>query len=320
MTRARWFTISATVLPLTLLLGGTAAAQGSVDFRQFLGAPTPGARANAMGRAFVGVADDATAAVTNPAGLILLTRPQIYVETNSNFTDQRDVLGADEIRNEGLRFSAPFLAFSAPVTDRIAVGVSRHQFYAANFSAIGPTFGTVASEDRGTSYSGSISVSVLPDIKVGATLSGSKLTGFGVDDETALLLTTGALWQASEKISLGVSGAKSSDTFIVPNRFGAGVGLRPTPLALIAVDLSWNSDVETPELHAGGEYQMMSGDNRVFLRGGFYTSKAIDDQTFEDKTSVTGTLGAGVALGRSYQFDLAFLTRKEVVLSAAFRF
>src|SRR5205814_7244177 len=41
---------------------------------------TPGARANGMGRSFIGLADDATAAITNPAGLMNLTRPQVYVE------------------------------------------------------------------------------------------------------------------------------------------------------------------------------------------------------------------------------------------------
>src|SRR5258708_34957111 len=39
---------------------------------------TPGARANGMGRTFIGLADDASAAVTNPAGLMSLTRPQVY--------------------------------------------------------------------------------------------------------------------------------------------------------------------------------------------------------------------------------------------------
>src|SRR5207249_4906766 len=39
---------------------------------------TPGARANGMGRTFIGTADDASAAVTNPAGLMNLTRPQVY--------------------------------------------------------------------------------------------------------------------------------------------------------------------------------------------------------------------------------------------------
>jgi long-subunit fatty acid transport protein len=40
----------------------------------------PGARANAMGGAFIGMADDATAAYTNPAGLTILTKPEVSIE------------------------------------------------------------------------------------------------------------------------------------------------------------------------------------------------------------------------------------------------
>ena len=40
----------------------------------------PGARANAMGGAFIALADDATAAYTNPAGLTILTKPEISIE------------------------------------------------------------------------------------------------------------------------------------------------------------------------------------------------------------------------------------------------
>jgi hypothetical protein len=40
----------------------------------------PGARSRAMGGAFIGLADDATAAVTNPAGLATLTASEIWVE------------------------------------------------------------------------------------------------------------------------------------------------------------------------------------------------------------------------------------------------
>src|SRR5689334_11394612 len=40
----------------------------------------PGARAQAMGGAFIAIADDASAAVTNPAGLSNLTRQQAYFE------------------------------------------------------------------------------------------------------------------------------------------------------------------------------------------------------------------------------------------------
>ena len=40
----------------------------------------PGARALGMGGAFIGLADDATAAVTNPAGLVILQRPELSAE------------------------------------------------------------------------------------------------------------------------------------------------------------------------------------------------------------------------------------------------
>ncbi len=41
---------------------------------------TPGARATALGGAFIGLADDATAVESNPAGLTILTIPEISVE------------------------------------------------------------------------------------------------------------------------------------------------------------------------------------------------------------------------------------------------
>src|SRR5262245_63947405 len=50
-------------------------------FRAFsLNLSTPGARARAMGGAFIGRADDATAAVTNPAGLSILVKPEVSLE------------------------------------------------------------------------------------------------------------------------------------------------------------------------------------------------------------------------------------------------
>ena len=41
---------------------------------------TPGARATAMGGAFIGLADDATAVESNPAGLTQLLDPEIFAE------------------------------------------------------------------------------------------------------------------------------------------------------------------------------------------------------------------------------------------------
>jgi long-chain fatty acid transport protein len=75
----------ALVIPVVIVAStcaGAAAAQtpagapeigfSSIPFQFF----PPGARSLAMGATFVGIADDATAAASNPAGLVILTRPE----------------------------------------------------------------------------------------------------------------------------------------------------------------------------------------------------------------------------------------------------
>lgn len=63
-----------------VLVGLASAASRADDVMIFTSSPNPvgsGARATGMGRAFIGVADDATAASWNPGGLIQLERPEI---------------------------------------------------------------------------------------------------------------------------------------------------------------------------------------------------------------------------------------------------
>ncbi len=83
-------------------IAGADAALGqvtSVGANLQLNLSNPGARSLALGGAFVGLADDATAAYTNPAGLTNLTRPEVSVEgryfrfTNS-FLDRGNGTGA----------------------------------------------------------------------------------------------------------------------------------------------------------------------------------------------------------------------------------
>ncbi|MCK5503985.1 MAG: hypothetical protein KAJ10_02425, partial [Thermodesulfovibrionia bacterium] len=61
--------------PFLLMLGTTASAL--VEISSSLNPVGSGARATGMGGAFIGVADDATAASWNPAGLIQLEKPEI---------------------------------------------------------------------------------------------------------------------------------------------------------------------------------------------------------------------------------------------------
>jgi hypothetical protein len=64
---------------VSLLAAGTAAAQGGPPTFEF-SFSNPGARSMGLGGAFAALADDATAAFANPAGLVQLLRPEISVE------------------------------------------------------------------------------------------------------------------------------------------------------------------------------------------------------------------------------------------------
>src|SRR6185503_21317819 len=70
------------LLAIGLSWSRPASAQTDEEFFQTfpLNFSNPGARAQAMGGAFIAIADDASAAVTNPAGLSNLTRQQAYFE------------------------------------------------------------------------------------------------------------------------------------------------------------------------------------------------------------------------------------------------
>lgn len=77
-------------LPLFLVSFFSVAQTDLTIFREFqFDFSTPGARANGMGRAFVGLADEATAGYSNPAGLSLLDTPELYLEYRQNSTDYR---------------------------------------------------------------------------------------------------------------------------------------------------------------------------------------------------------------------------------------
>ena len=93
-----------------------------VDFRF----NNPGARANAMGGAFIGLADDATAAYTNPAGLTILTEPEFSIEykiseITTHFQDQVSKKEFDDTVS-GLSF----LSYVYPA-ENATIALFRHQ-------------------------------------------------------------------------------------------------------------------------------------------------------------------------------------------------
>ncbi|MCP4202027.1 MAG: hypothetical protein GY769_08845 [bacterium] len=94
---AKWCLGVVLALALCALVAPEAAAQTNDEINaglQFNFSP-PGARTMALGNAFVGRADDATAAFANPAGLVWLTRPEVSTEARSStFTTRYPHLGS----------------------------------------------------------------------------------------------------------------------------------------------------------------------------------------------------------------------------------
>lgn len=95
---------------------------------------TPGARASAMGRGFIGLADDATAAISNPAGLVILRQLQVYFEFKHNdlrvrrpalvdslFTGQTSTFGETTD-------SLSFFNIAWPISQNFTVAFTRHEF------------------------------------------------------------------------------------------------------------------------------------------------------------------------------------------------
>ena len=118
----------------------------------------PGARSRGIGGAFVAVADDATSAYSNPAGLTLLFRPEISVEGRYWHLTSRTIdrghgfgpatgIGTDTIEGfvdrdfQSNVVGLSFLSFVYP-SDRWALGAFRHQLarYEMDRQIVGPFF------------------------------------------------------------------------------------------------------------------------------------------------------------------------------------
>jgi len=166
---------------------------------------TPGARANGMGRTFIGTADDATATVTNPAGLVSLTKPQIYGEFKSSELSidrlsARDSLltGIATTTAETLN-SLSFFSVSAPLTksNRLAAAFSFHQFldYRENLNLAdrdvpGTTrvFFPVNGEAhfKGRAWGGSVAYRLIEGLRAGVTVAYNQLDAFAEATRTGV--------------------------------------------------------------------------------------------------------------------------------------
>lgn len=252
---------------------------------------TPGARSLGMGGAFLGLADDATAAYTNPAGLTTLTRPEVSFEGRQwkythIFTDRGRLFGGPTGQGidtiAGLRngessntVEGPsFLSFVYPHS-RWRVALYRHEL--ADFEADFRTQGAfIEGEDR---------------LRPSANRLALKI------DHLGLALAV----KATESLSLGL-GLSSYDFQLASrtDRFSTGnsVGGDLEPGGALGPPLFTSDNIEDSQLQEGNDRAI--GFNAGFLwrikpgwsLGGAYRQ----GPKFDLKAASLGSIGAPESL------------------------
>jgi long-chain fatty acid transport protein len=157
----------------------------------------PGARSGAMGGAFIGLADDATAAEANPAGLVILTKPEVSFEYRNTEFDAARLNDFSSVQEEGLGLSVlsqntleelnqpsfmsvvyPFrvgtVAFSRQELSRTEGGIDETFLLTGGGEDL--LFATIASQDQKiVNYNFSFGSKLTDRFSVGATARISKL-------------------------------------------------------------------------------------------------------------------------------------------------
>ncbi len=150
--KARWRSTAALVVLVAAIGGAAPAARAQNDIPGVFefSFSNPGARSMGFGGAFAALADDATAAFANPAGLVQLARPEISVEARGRSYSTPytaggrifgEPLGVGLDSFDGLRegrssadvMGLSFLSYSQPL-GRGAVAFYRHELADFEFS------------------------------------------------------------------------------------------------------------------------------------------------------------------------------------------
>ena len=141
----------------------------------------PGARANAMGGAFIGLADDATAAYTNPAGLSVLTKPEVAAEFKINTHTTRSYDKAITMNSsdyDSTTYDLSFASFSYPA-GKFNITIYRHTRFNSqnNYQAVSnykpfPFYQNNNEDDNReiVAYGLSAAYKVLPNFSLGASI------------------------------------------------------------------------------------------------------------------------------------------------------
>lgn len=340
-----------TARTVALLIGVAVAAQPGwpQDSSSITGTvfTNPGARSIGLGGAFVAIADDATAAFANPAGLVQILRPEISVElrgTASRFDREIPYDLANGVSGLG------FFSFVYP-SRSWALALYSHQLASVGFTFTYPD--TLTQEFTVRSYAAAAAFEITEHLSLGAGLSyfdGDRspvagLTGFSDADWG---LSAGVLWNVSRAWNLAgfyrqgpeFESRAAPTRFSFPNEYGVGVAFRPKAGAL-TVGFEWDRVGSTTdplqdghavteggsEYHLGVEYAVLRWKPVPVFRAGLWresgrrhdiiASHEVKDSFHSDDLG-HGAFGVGLAFKR-FQIDAGVdISERAVIGSASF--
>lgn len=274
---------------------------------------TPGARALAMGGAFIGLADDVTAAEANPAGLTTLLKPEISAEIKF-LSSKNSVLFASAKPLTGTSTpiykdyfdqsdSVSFLSFVYP-HESWAFSFSRHeqlsidQHYStegavvpgsASPSSFFRLFPAESNSDISISnYVFAAAYQPMENVKVGASIKISRLNW----KSTFRRFTTA--WFNTGNLQPGILRTWDIDERQTKPAFNIGAIVKPTEWASVGVVYKRNATFEVTENFTA-----------VFQRQGSNVEEEVSSNT-PVTLNVPDTFGAGLSLSPSDKFVVNF--------------
>ena len=317
-------TIAATVLIAATLAVLPCWSQESTRIADTVFA-NPGARSLALGGAFAAIADDATAAFANPAGLVQILRPEISAEIRG--TGSTGPLKGDYTIDGGVS-GLGFISFVVP-TRKWAFALYSHQLGSLDFTFNGPIPETREFIVR--SYSGAAAFQISEDLSLGLGLSyfdGDRNTGSGPSEisDADWGINAGLLWNASSDWSLagfyrqgpGFESSEAPTQLTFPDVYGLGFAFQPNAGAL-TFGFEWDQVGETvdpipggravteggSEIHIGAEYAVLRWKPVVAFRIGLWREPS-RDRRLTIEPDIVDTTSTEARTHMSFGFGLAF--------------
>lgn len=333
--------------PIVALLFFAAATIGAPALAQESSSVTdsilinPGARSIALGGAFAAIADDATAALANPSGLVQILRPEISAEFRGTAITTRT---GEAFEQEASLSGLGFFSFVYPGRSW-AVAIYSHQLAGLDFTFLGSD--PFTRELKVQSYSASFALQISEGLSIGAGASYYKadLGAFGPSagpSDSGRGFNAGLLWNPSTNWKLAgfyrqgpefeatvgpevpVELSSSTSLLVFPDVYGAAVSFQPgnggLTLGMEIDRVSRTVEGLAPavmitdggtELHLGVEYAILKWRPVVAFRAGVWREPGGERRSVENGDAVSvissdsanhASLGFGFAFSR-FQID-----------------